>query len=97
MYDEPTKTDFSERLAISLPTNIFVIDKNIKITAQSCRPSEKKQKMPEGSVGSTFLWFPFRYIFLYSVVQFFFLYVAVTLSIGYFFLFNLSLSSYITC
>ena len=28
--------------------------------------------MPEGSVGSTFLWFPFRYIFLYSVVQFFF-------------------------
>ena len=27
--------------------------------------------MPEGSVGSTFLWFPFRYIFLYRVVQFF--------------------------
>ena len=53
--------------------------------------------MPEGSVGSTFLWFPFRYILLYGVVQFFFLYVAVTLSIGYFFLFNLSLSSYITC
>ena len=28
--------------------------------------------MPEGSVGSTFLWFPFPYIFLYGVVQFFF-------------------------
>ena len=25
MYDEPTKTDFSVRLAISLPPNIFVI------------------------------------------------------------------------